>query len=92
MTLNTHRIPVTKGNKIMGIKEIPRTFLYTCDACGEEHRQESAITNSHWVRIKIEQTAYDFQGAACADGSVERLLCETCSIKVIQTINKLMGE
>lgn len=77
----------------MGIKEIPRAFLYVCDGCGNEHMQENAgghYTDSRparWTRLKLARTAYDYQGAACADGSIERLLCEECSAKVEAAIN-----
>jgi len=78
----------------MSITEIPRAFLYKCDVCGAEHIQEGAsgyYTNSrppHWAMLRIEQTAYDYQGAACADGTIERLLCDACRGEAIKVINK----
>jgi hypothetical protein len=77
----------------MAITEIPRAFLYTCDGCGKQDKQENAsghYTDSrppHWTRIKVARTAYDFQGSACADASIERLLCPDCSERVIAAIN-----
>lgn len=77
----------------MTIREIPRSFLYVCDGCGTEHKQENASGHyfdsrpPHWTRLKLGRTAYDYQGAACADGSIERLLCPDCSSKVANAIN-----
>ena len=85
----------------MSIREIPRAFVYICDGCSKEHKQENAnghYTDSrppHWIRLKLARTAYDYQGrtaydyqgAACADASIERLLCEDCSPKVEAAIS-----
>lgn len=77
----------------MGIQEIPRAFLYVCDGCGDEHKQENAgghYSNSrppHWSNLKIGRDAYDAQGAAVADGSIERLLCTKCGEKAFVAIN-----
>lgn len=78
----------------MAIREIPKQFEYTCDACGTKHLQENAgghYTDSrppHWTRLKIARTAYDYQGSACADNSIERLLCPPCSDDIIGAINE----
>ena len=63
----------------MGVKEIPREFLHTCDGCGVEHRKGSDSRPAHWGTLKLEQYAYDYQGAAVADGTVSMLLCSKCS-------------
>ncbi len=81
----------------MAIREIPRAFVYVCDGCKQEHTQENAgghYSNSrppHWANLKIARDAYDFQGAACADASIERLLCEDCATKVFNAVNKSLG-
>lgn len=81
----------------MAIQEIPRAFLYVCDGCKAEHKQENAgghYSNSrpsHWATLKIGREAYDFQGAACADASIERLLCESCATKVFAAVNTAIG-
>jgi len=70
----------------MTIREIPRSFLYVCDACGHEHRQENAqghYTESvppHWSRLRIRESASDN----------EYLLCESCGIRTILAINRVM--
>lgn len=77
----------------MGVEEVPRSFLYTCDGCGEKHEQKNAAghyTDSrppNWTRLKWQRDATDFQGAAVAYGSVERLLCLRCSEVIGDAIN-----
>ena len=82
----------------MAIREIPKSFEYSCDSCGEVHLQENANGHysdsrpPHWTRLKLSRSAYDFQGYACADASIERLLCEKCSERVVQAINTALAE
>lgn len=82
----------------MAVQEIPRAFKYVCDVCRTEHLQENAsghYTNStpkYWARLVIKQDAYDYQGAAVADGSIERLLCSDCRSGVIAAINTWTDE
>jgi hypothetical protein len=77
----------------MAVVEVPRSYRYICDDCGAEHVQENAgghYTNSRpkfWAHLKLSRDAYDHQGSAVADGSIERLLCAACSEKVISSIN-----
>jgi hypothetical protein len=77
----------------MAIREVPRSYVYTCDGCGEEHTQENANGHysnsrpSYWSKLKIEKDAYDYQGAPVADGSVELLLCNKCTSAIIESIN-----
>lgn len=78
----------------MSVREIPRAFEYSCDVCGKVHRQENAggrYTNSrppYWSHLKIGRYAYDFQGSAVADGSIERLLCDECGPIIFTAINE----
>ena len=77
----------------MSIREIPKAFEYVCDVCKKAHMQQNAsghYSNSrppHWADLHIKQDAYDYQGAAVADGSVHRLLCDDCRYSVIKVIN-----
>lgn len=77
----------------MGIQEIRKSYIYTCDACGKEHIQKNAkgyYSDSrppHWSRLVLNQDAHDFQGAAVADGTIKRLLCEDCTPKVAAAVN-----
>ena len=77
----------------MTIREIPKSFEYTCDGCGEVHVDHNAsghYTDSrppHWANLVFARTAYDYQGSACADATIIRLLCEKCSDRVAKAIN-----
>lgn len=77
----------------MAIREIPRAFIYACDVCGAEHRQENAgghYTDSrppYWVGLIFAQHAYDYQGSAVADGTVKRLLCADCAKEAQELVN-----
>jgi hypothetical protein len=78
----------------MAIEEIPTAFRYICDSCGKIHLQENAAghyTNScppHWGMLTLAQVAYDFQGAACADATIKRLLCPECKDQTVEAINE----
>jgi hypothetical protein len=77
----------------MAIREIPKSFEYQCDVCGKTHLQENAnghYTNSrppHWAWLMVKQDAYDYQGAAVADGSINRLLCDECRPSLVEAVN-----
>ena len=76
----------------MTIREIPRAFLYTCDACDVEHRQENAqghYTESvppHWSRIRIRK------GSSFEETfeTFEHLLCDACGPRTIGAIDRVM--
>lgn len=72
----------------MTIKEIPQSFLYTCDGCGKEENLKTRSRPKYWVEIKILADAYDYQGAAVADASSHRLLCATCYESFGKAINE----
>lgn len=78
----------------MTIREIPKSFEYICDGCGVKHLQENATghySNSrpaHWATLTLAREAYDYQGSACADATIKRLLCEKCSGQVAAAINE----
>jgi predicted SprT family Zn-dependent metalloprotease len=73
----------------MAVREIPRAFEYTCDACGMVHRQENASgqhTNGcppHWLRLRTFSNS---------DMGSERLFCATCSRKVVKAVNDIVKE
>ena len=77
----------------MAVREIPKAFEYVCDLCGAVHRQENAsghYSNSrppYWISVNVGADAHDFQGAAVADASVKRLLCDKCGPRVVAAIN-----
>lgn len=82
----------------MAVEEIPKSFRYTCDVCGETHTQENA--NGHytngtppkWAKLVFKRDAVDFQGYAVADGTVERLLCHSCNPAILDAINVAAGK
>lgn len=69
----------------MGVREIPKAYEYTCDQCGEKHRQENAAghyTNSRpprWSWLTFARDALDYQGLPIGDGTIKRLLCSDCT-------------
>lgn len=76
------------------IREVPRSFVYECDACGAEHVQENAsghYTNSRpsqWMTLKLERDATDYQGAAVASADVKLLLCLSCGPRISAAVNE----
>ena len=80
----------------MPVREIPKAYEYECDGCGKKHLQENAnghYTDSRpprWSRLILKRTAYDHQGSACADATVDRLFCDECTSKVARAINNVL--
>lgn len=72
----------------MSVKTIPASQIFICDACGKEST-ETTLTDRprYWVNLDVIQDAYDWSGAAVADGSVHRLLCRDCALKISAAIN-----
>lgn len=63
----------------MGKEKIPEAYRFTCDSCKKEIIQSSGGSRpQYWATLKLEQAAYDYQGAAVADGTRELLLCDPC--------------
>jgi hypothetical protein len=71
----------------MGVREIEARFEITCDGCRKQVLQAHKSRPAHWSDLHILRDLYDFQGSACADGSVKRLLCEDCSTVVFGAVN-----
>lgn len=71
----------------MGVRKIPAAFEQKCDGCGKVEQTASDSRPAHWCDLIIAQDAYDFQGAAVADGTVRRLLCQECKTTVADAIN-----
>lgn len=72
----------------MTMKEIPQSFLYTCDGCGKEENLKTRTRPRRWVELNILADAYDYQGAAVADASSHRILCEKCYEFLGRAINE----
>ena len=75
----------------MGVEEIPQSFVYKCDGCGKPQVTPTKRRPAHWAELRLAQDAYDFQGCAVADGTIERLLCSDCTQKVVDAINAILG-
>lgn len=77
----------------MAIREIPKAYDYICDVCGFTYRQEHAgghYANSrppYWGELVVKQDVCDCLGAAIADGTIKRLLCDDCREDAIKIIN-----
>ena len=73
----------------MAIREVPRSFVYQCDACGEEHVQENPTghyTDSRppqWTTLRF--TTTDKLSELRRD---EKLLCENCGTSVVNAIDR----
>lgn len=82
----------------MAIREIPTSFIYSCDACGAEHEQKNASGHyanglpDHWRRLEVHQHGYDPQGHAVADATIKRLLCPDCGEKAVAAVNATLGK
>lgn len=71
----------------MGVKIVPETKEWGCDIC--KLTEVSPHRPPHWGNLHLQQDAYDYQGAAVADGSIKRLLCNKCRVAVIAAINSV---
>jgi hypothetical protein len=74
----------------MAVKTVPEQKIFQCDSCSFEHKGKGGVTDGlppSWTRLTIKRHAYDFQGAACADASVTRLLCVRCSEVAYHAMN-----
>lgn len=71
----------------MGVWKISG-FLYSCDNCSTQHRQENAdghYTNStppDWMSLRY------YVGAG-RDGMIEKLLCPRCNAEILKTLGEL---
>lgn len=77
---------------IMTLREIPKTYKFVCDLCGQSVMQVNNSRPSYWSQLILKQDAYDFQGSAVADGTVVRDLCKDCTTRVTNAINALKSE
>lgn len=76
----------------MAVREIPAAFEMRCDCCGKIETSASKGRPAHWSDFHILRDAYDFQGAAVADGSVKLLLCLECSEPITKAVNAAVDD
>jgi len=72
----------------MAVKTIPQSYEHKCDGCGKTEHSSSSSRLSHWSVLAISRDAHDYSGAAVADGSITRLLCETCGSVVAEAVSE----
>jgi len=69
----------------MTVKEIPKSFLYTCDQCGTPHLQENASghynnsTPPDWLSIRLSRYSKI---------PVDILLCDKCEATIVATLGE----
>lgn len=71
----------------MGTQEIPAAYEHVCDGCRATLTAATKSRPAYWSTLTLARDQHDFQGAAVADGTVRRLLCDECSGEVIDAIN-----
>lgn len=76
----------------MAVREISASFEAVCDCCRTVEPMKSNGRPAHWINLNILRDAYDFQGAAVADGSVKLLLCVPCSDAAVKAVNLAFDE
>jgi hypothetical protein len=72
----------------MGVREIPKQYEHTCDGCRAVKITDSSSRPAYWTGLHIIADAYDYQGAAVADGSTKRLLCDECTSVIHKAVNE----
>lgn len=76
----------------MALTEVQATWRAACDCCKAIVEMASKRRPAHWIELHILRDAYDFQGAAVADGSVKLLLCVPCSKAAVDAMNESFDE
>lgn len=77
----------------MAITEVPRSFIYMCDACKHTHKQENAsghYTNSEppgWATLRLSYTKSTVE--ELVDATEKLLLCPACKAKAIQLVDTI---
>lgn len=73
----------------MGVRKIEAKARYefTCGVCKTTAVEDSQSRPSTWGRLILERDAFDYQGNAVADGTIQRLLCPTCLDGCAKAIN-----
>jgi hypothetical protein len=74
----------------MAVEKIPQVFRYTCDVCKRVHVHTGPYVDSRppdWAQLTLAQDAHDFQGAAVADATIKRLLCDKCAVDAGKVLN-----
>lgn len=76
----------------MSIREIPKSYEYSCDLCGAVHVQRNAngqYTNStppDWLLLRMDSNGKRFSYPA---EPMRKLLCTTCGERTLQAIERV---
>ena len=79
----------------MAIREIPKSYEYTCDVCDALHVQENAnghYTNSrppNWATVSFQKNK---DGTQLIDSSVCLLVCAACGEKIAKAIKGIQSD
>lgn len=76
----------------MAVREIAASFEFVCDGCKAVETKATNSRPAYWSDFHILRDAYDFQGNACADGSVKLLLCMDCSEATTKAVNAVLAK
>lgn len=69
----------------MTVREIPRSFVYACDSCGQEHVQDNA--GGHYTGSRpVGWVGYVVRTDDHPNHNDQRLLCETCGATFLRLI------
>lgn len=75
----------------MPVREISTSYEYVCDGCSNTISQPTKNRPKYWTTLSIGRDAYDYSGAAVADGSIHRILCGNCSTAVYTAMNAALA-
>lgn len=70
----------------MSVVNYPARSVTTCDACGCTS-EGKGVTFRQEMGLHFKQSALDYQGSACADGSTHFDFCDDCGNRVREAIN-----
>jgi hypothetical protein len=73
----------------MGIKEIPKSYRYTCEGCGAFLTQENA--DGHYINSTPRGWATVIVNTNDASRYIEKLFCNDCQEPVIKMITTWKG-
>ncbi len=77
---------------MMAVREVTAKFEHVCDSCKAVETMPSKSRPKYWSDLHILRDAYDWQGAAVADGSVKLLLCLECGEAATKALNAALDE
>lgn len=76
----------------MAIREIPKSYHYTCDLCGAKHVQQNAnghyenSTPPDWMRLRVDSNGTRFSYPA---QPLDKLLCTSCGERTLSAIERV---